>query len=42
MEKIGLAEIRAVNQEFRSKDESYLWPISGRFNVTERAILRWL
>ena len=40
MENIGSAEIRVVNQEFRTKDESHLWPISGRFNVIKRAIRR--
>ena len=34
------SEIRIVNKEFRDKDESHLWPISGRFNVTERCIRR--
>ena len=34
------SEIRKVNREFREKDESHLWPISGRFNVTERCIRR--
>lgn len=34
------AQIRAVNREFREKDESHLWPIDGRFNVTARAIRR--
>ena len=34
------AAIRAVNREFRAKDESHLWPINGRFNVTERVIKR--
>jgi len=28
----------AIFREFRAQDESRLWPISGRFNVTERAI----
>jgi hypothetical protein len=31
---------RKVNAEFRKRDESHLWPISGAFNVTERAIRR--
>ncbi len=34
------ASIRAINREFREKDESHLWPINGRFNVTVRAIRR--
>ena len=31
-------ELRQVNKELRQDDESHLWPICGRFNVTERAI----
>ena len=31
-------QIMAVNKEFRLKDESHLWPIMGKFNVTEKAI----
>jgi len=34
----GLANIKAINKIFREQDESYLFPINGRFNVTERAI----
>lgn len=34
----GLSNIRAINKLFREQDESHLWPTSGRFNVTERAI----
>lgn len=34
----GIANIRAINKWFRDNDESHLWPISGRFNCTERAI----
>ena len=34
----GLANIRAINKLYREQDESDLWPICGRFNVTERAI----
>ena len=34
----GLANIRAINKLYREQDESYLWPINNRFNVTERAI----
>ena len=30
--------IRSVNSKFRKADESHLWPVSGRFNATERAI----
>ena len=33
-------DIEEVNREARAKDESHLWPIKGRFNVTERAIRR--
>ena len=32
--------IRKINALFRKNDESHLWPICGRFNVTERAIRR--
>ena len=35
IEDFNEKEVRAL---FREKDESHLWPISGRFNVTERAI----
>lgn len=38
--KNGLANIRAINALYRAQDESSLWPINGRFNVTERAIRR--
>ena len=31
-------EIAEVNQLARQVDESHLWPVRGRFNVTERAI----
>jgi hypothetical protein len=34
----GLANTRAINKIFREQDDSHLWPIRGRFNVTERAI----
>ena len=34
----GLANTVAINLMFRAQDESHLWPIRGRFNVTERAI----
>lgn len=34
----GRANRAAINRAFRAADESHLWPISGRFNVTERAI----
>ena len=32
--------IRQINRLFRQNDESEKWPIQGRFNATERAILR--
>lgn len=31
---------RDINNIFRAADESHLWPINRRFNVTERAIRR--
>lgn len=34
----GLANIRAINAKYRYQDESRLYPVLGRFNVTERAI----
>ena len=34
----GIASIRAINSIYREMDESHLWPILDRFNVTERAI----
>jgi hypothetical protein len=34
----GLANTRAINREYRQQDESHLFPIRGRFNVTDRAI----
>ena len=36
----GVNNIRAINKIYRSMDESHLWPISGKFNATERAIRR--
>ena len=39
-DKDGVANIRAINNLYRQQDESHLWPVSGRFNVTERAIKR--
>ena len=33
-----LGAIRIINREYRNQDESHLFPINGRFNVTERAI----
>lgn len=32
--------IMEINRHFRNKDESDMWPICGKFNVTERAIRR--
>ena len=34
----GRANRAAINRAFRAADESHLWPISGRFAATERAI----
>ena len=31
---------RDVNRLFMAQDDSNLWPVSGRFNVTRRAINR--
>ena len=36
--QITTKEKRAINKEFRLKDESHLWPIRSQFNATERAI----
>ena len=35
---ITAAEVRRVNKEMRARDESHLYPVCGRFNVTNRAI----
>lgn len=35
-----LGQIRIINNLFRKQDDSNLWPIQGRFSVTERAIRR--
>ena len=37
---VGLAERREINKLFRLQDESTLYPVLGRFDVTERAIQR--
>ena len=37
-DKVGLANIRAINKLYRAQDESEKYPINGAFNVTERAI----
>jgi spore germination protein YaaH len=34
----GISNIKAINKIFRVQDESHLYPINRRFNVTERAI----
>lgn len=34
------ASVAKMNRRFRETDESHLWPIRNRFNVTERAIKR--
>lgn len=34
----GARNTAAINKHFREQDESHLFPISGRFNATERAI----
>ena len=39
-EKEGLANIRAINKLYRDQDKSHLYPISNKFNATERAIRR--
>lgn len=39
-DKNGQANIKAINSLYREQDESDLWPIRGKFNVTERAIKR--
>jgi|APFre7841882654_1041346.scaffolds.fasta_scaffold147756_1 hypothetical protein len=36
----GRDNIAEINRLFRAQDTSNLWPITGRFNVTERAIRR--
>lgn len=38
--KTARANIATINRLFRLQDESHLFPIRGRFNVTERAIRR--
>lgn len=37
-DKEGVANIRAINKIYRLQDESNLYPVLGKFNVTERAI----
>lgn len=36
--KTELSARRMINKWFRDNDESHLWPICNKFNVTERAI----
>ena len=36
----GTSNIRAINKMFRLQDTSNLWPVSGKFNATNRAIRR--
>jgi hypothetical protein len=36
----GTANIAMINRLFARQDDSNLWPINGRFNVTQRAIRR--
>lgn len=38
--KANELSIRQANRLFRLIDESHLWPICNKFNVTERAIRR--
>ena len=38
--KNELSERKFIFNEFRQRDESHLWPIKGKFNVTNRAIRR--
>ena len=39
-DKDGIANIRAINKLYRAQDASHLYPISNKFNATERAIRR--
>ena len=34
----GIQNIRVINKFYRCQDESHLWPINNKFNVTDRAI----
>ena len=40
LDDIQNGSIRQINRWFRDNDESHKWPISNRFNATERAIRR--
>lgn len=38
---VKLSTTRAeVNRLFKKQDDSHLWPVLGKFNVTKRAIFR--
>lgn len=37
---VGTYNRAVINKMFRAQDDSHLWPVSGRFNATERAIRR--
>lgn len=37
---INEMSVREINRHFRNEDESYKWPVCGKFNATERAIRR--
>lgn len=39
-ERANEMTIAQINAHYRLYDESRLWPISGKFNATERAIRR--
>jgi hypothetical protein len=39
-DEMGRATTIKVNRAMRALDESDLWPVRGRFNVTDRAIRR--
>jgi len=38
-ENVNEMSIRQINAYFRKNDESHKWPVCGRFNATERAII---
>jgi hypothetical protein len=37
-QSLTTAELRKINKKFREKDESHLWPVCNKFNISERAI----
>lgn len=39
-ENVSEMSVRQINAYLRKNDDSYLWPVCGRFNATERAIRR--